>query len=36
MVKAYNGMKGTDLMDQLKPSYEVDRRYQKKFYLNIF
>ena len=37
MVKTYNnGMKGTDLMDQLKASYEVDCRYPKKFYLRVF
>ena len=37
MVKTCNnGMKGTDLMDQLKTSYEVDRRYLKKFYLRVF
>ena len=37
MVKTYNnGMKNTDLMDQLKASYEVDCRYPKKFYLRVF
>ena len=37
MVKTYNnGMKGTNLMDQLKASYEVDCRYPKKFYLRVF
>ena len=29
-------MKGTDLMDQPKASYEVDCRYPKKFYLRVF
>ena len=37
MVKTYNNaIKGTDLMDQLKASYEVDCRYPKKFYLRVF
>ena len=37
IVKAYNqGMKGTDVMDQLKVTYEVDRRYPRKFYLRLF
>ena len=37
MVKTYNnGMKGTNLMDQLKASYEVDCRYPKIFYFRVF
>ena len=37
MVKTLNnGMKGTDLIDQLKVCYEIDRRYPKKFYLKVF
>ena len=37
MVKTYsNDMKGTDLMDQLKASYEINCRYPKKFYLRVF
>ena len=37
MIKTYNnGIKGTDLMDQLKASYDVDRRYPKKFYFRVF
>ena len=37
MVKTYNNaMKGTDLIDQPKASYEVDSRYPKKFYLRVF
>ena len=37
IVKAYSqGMKGTDVMDQLKVTYEVDRRYPRKFYLRLF
>ena len=37
MVKTHNnGMKGTDLMDQLQASYESDCRYPKKFYLRVF
>ena len=37
IVKAYNqGMKGTDVVDQLKETYEIDRRYPRKFYLLLF
>ena len=37
IVKAYNqGMKRTDVMDQLKVTYEIDRRYPRKFYLRMF
>ena len=37
IVKTYNnGMKGTDLIDQLKASHQIDRRYPKKFYLRVF
>ena len=37
IVKAYNqGMKGTDVADQLKVTYEIDRRYPRKFYLRLF
>ena len=30
------GMKGTDVMDQLKVTYEIDQRYPRKFYLRLF
>ena len=34
IVKAYyQGMKGTDVMHQLKVTYEIDQRYPRKFYL---
>ena len=37
IVKAYNqGMKGIDVMDQLKVRYEIDRRCPRKFYLRLF
>ena len=37
IVKAYNqGMKGTDVADQLKVTYEIGRRYPQKFYLCLF
>ena len=36
-VKVYNQeMKGTDVMDQFKVTYEIDCRYSKKFYLRLF
>ena len=37
IVKAYNqGLKRTNVMDQLKATYEIDRRYPQKFYLHLF
>ena len=29
-------MKGTDVMDQFNVTYEIDRKYSKKFYLRLF
>ena len=37
ILKTYNnGMKGTDLIHQLKASHQIDRRYPKKFILEYF
>ena len=37
VVQTYSrGIKETDLMDQLKVSHEIDRRYPNKFYLRLF
>ena len=37
IVKAYNqGIKGTNAKNQLKVTYEIDRRYPRKFYLRLF
>ena len=29
-------MRETDVMDQLKVTYEIDRKYPRKFYLRLF
>ena len=37
IVKVYNqGIKATDVMNQLKVTYEIDRKYPQKFYLCLF